>query len=606
MQMRPLSCALAMLAFGIGAVPASAQDDPPSGQAAFEAFDRARAIALGEASPAVNAPELWGIAITARADGRRFVADAVAFDVARAGLVDAVAREIPRPMQGDARLTVELAGRPSPIDGVRGLADAALAIRPGLDAVAVRVGDAAAVIFPDAALSDAMLPSDMVVSAVREAMTDRLPTGIQSEPGAWTQYTDAALRSGEAEVFRLPVTVLAQIGDAPAPTITHRGGQVVGLGELTPQALVDWAADLAAHLQARRYDGLEPYGLRGTLDPLAGEFVTPVDDPFAQALAAHALLRFGRSGWAPAAQTQRARTTGFVILRQLAFIAPVRIGAMADLGDRAPLEQEPWASPPSAAMTLIAMEPLEAEAFELYPELEALRDRCAAAVRDSVGLSITGAAVFAEEVPQPAHALVARAMLALGRSGIAQPEDLQTGQAAARTIASSVRPEMLVTHMPWALSAMSPDDRTEQRDTLDAMRGLIMDHQLNGPEVEGDDRDLAGGIVFTKGGPPVPTWQTARAAIALGSMLNDPTLTPREQRAARYLELVRTLRFLRQLSVDQSLDHLMADPVLAAGGVRAALWDQRQPSIATSLTLLAACEALDAAYDAPEETAEDR
>jgi len=434
------------------------------------------------------------------------------------------------------------------------------------------------------------------VSALREAMTDRLPAGIQSEPGAWARYADATLRSGEVEVFRLPVTVLAQIGDAPAPTITHRGGRVVGLAELTPQALVDWATDLAAHLHARRYDGLEPYGLRGTLDPLAGEFVMPVDDPFAQALAAHALLRFGRSGWAPAAHTQPARTSGFVILRQLAFVAPVRIGAMADLGDRAPLEQEPWASPASAAMTLIAMEPLEAEAFELYPELTALRDRCAAAVRESVGLSITGAAVFAEEVPPSAHALVARAMLALGRSGIAQPDDLQTGQAAARAIATSVRPEMLVAHMPWALSAMSPDDRTEQRDTLDAMRRLIMDHQLNGPEVEGDDRDLAGGIVFTKGGPPVPTWQTARAAIALGSMLNDTALTPRAQRAGRYLELVRTLRFLRQLTVDQSLGHLMANPMLANGGVRAAPWDQRQPSIATSLTLLAVCEALDAAY----------
>ena len=594
-----------VLVTAVVAASAFAQDAPPAGQDAFDAFDRARSIARGEQPRTEAAPDVWAVAITLREGGQRSVTDAVAFDRARAGLIDAVARELPGPIGNDTRLTLELAGRPSPIDGARGLADVALAIRPGLDAVAVQAGDASAIVFPDAALANAMLPSDMLIEALRDALTDNLPAGLASEPGAWGRYADAALRSGEITAFRLPVTSLAQVGDAPAPRLLHRGGRIIEFGEITPQAMLQWAGGMADHLHARRYTGLEPYGLRGTLDPLNGEFLSPVDDPFAQALAAYALLRFGRSGWAPAAQTQQARTAGFVILRQLAFVTPIRIGAMADLGDRAPLEREAWAEPASAAMTLIAMEPLEAEAFNLYPELDSMRDRCTTVVRDAVGLSNTGDPVFDDKTPPASHALLARALVALGRSSAGAPADLQTGQAAARAVIERSGPALLVTQMPWALAALGPDDREANQETMLEMRRLILEHQLTGPEVDGDDRDLAGGIVFTKGGPPVPTWQTARAAVALGAMLNDPSLTPDADEPGRFLELLRTLRFLRQLTADESLDHLMAEPTISAGGVRAALWDQRQPSIATSLALLAACEALDAAFKTDEEARPD-
>ena len=172
------------------------QDTPPVGQDAFDAFDRARLIALGEQPRSDAAPDVWGVAITLREGGSRSVTDVVAFDRPRAGLIDAVARELPAPIGNDARFTVELAGRPSPIDGARGLTDVALAIRPGLDAVAVQAGDSSAIVCPDAALAGAMLPSDMVIEALRDALTDRLPVGIESEPGAWAMVTAGWLRPG--------------------------------------------------------------------------------------------------------------------------------------------------------------------------------------------------------------------------------------------------------------------------------------------------------------------------------------------------------------------------------------------------------------------------
>jgi len=588
-----------LLAILILASTTHAQDAQPAGEQAFAAFARAREIVFEQGQFRRNLPEVWGVAVTLRQGPRRFTADSMAFDQARVGLIDAVAREIENPTDADAKLTVELAGRPSAINGERGLADVALAIRPGLDAVAVRAGDASAVIFPDAALSGAMLPSEMVVMALREAMDNRLPPGVANEPGAWARYADSAVRQDEATVYRAPVTVLAQPSNASAPVLVHRGGRVIGLNELLTDdlgALTSWAEEMAGHLFRRRHDGLEPYGLRGTLDALSGEHTGPVDQPFNQALAAHVLMRYGTSSWAPEGSADGARIAGLVLLRQLALVTPVRIGAMEDLGDEAPLEPEPWADVASAAMVLIAMDALEDQAFEDYPELAAMRERCAAVVRGAVGLSITGSAIFTEGTPLTAYALIAYAMVALGDSGIASQEDTQIGRAAARAVVSRVEPEVLVPQMPWLLAALSETEPLTGTDALRQMRRLVWDHQLEGPAVEGDNRDLAGGIVFTRGGVPLPTWQTARAAVAMGAMMLDPRLTPPDQRTGEFIKMLKTLRFLRQLTVDDSLGHLLADPDLASGGVRAALWDQRQPSVATSLTLLAVCDTLDTAY----------
>ena len=173
---------------------------------------------------------------------------------------------------------------------------------------------------------------------------------------------------------------------------------------------------------------------------------------------------------------------------------------------------------------------------------------------------------------------------------------MQIGRAAARAVVARIEPEVLVGQMPWVLLALGPGERMTGGEVLVRMRSLVWEHQLSGAGVEGDDRDLAGGIVFTRGGPPLPTWQTARAAAAMGAMLGDPRLTAEADRAGEFLRVLRTLRFLRQLTVDESLGHLLEADELAMGGVRAAAWDQRQPSIATSLTLLAVCDALDAAY----------
>lgn len=577
-------------------------DSPPIGVEALSAFEHAKAVVFGDEQPSDAALAVWGVAVTLRHGAReRTVAASMALDMPDAGLVAAVARALPQPRAASDRLTIELAGRPVPIDSGRGLGEATLAISPGLDAIAVRVGGRVETVFPDAALADGMLPTDMIIAAVRRAMDGLLPPGHEPGPGAWERYVDAALRRGEIDLFRAPATVLAQPPDTDAPRFVHRGGRVVARAELTPQALVDWAGDMADNLRRRQHDGLEPYGLLGTPDALTGRATVPVEDPFAQALAAHALARYAASPWAPPERAGRAGTAALVLLRQLAFVTPVRLGALAEMGDNAPLEVEAWSAPAPAAMALIALEHFEEATIEAHPELSAMRDRCAAIVRSTVGLSITGQAVFAPELPENARALAARALLALSRGGIAREDDLAHAHAAARAVAERQGPEMLVSQMPWLFEALPVEgfgpaaQAGHMADALRQMRELVRAHTLSGPEVAGPDHDLAGGVVFTRGGPPLPTWQTARAALALAAMLGDDRLTPGQQRPAEFLHLLHMLRFLRQLTVDDSMAHLLADASKSAGGLRAAPWDQRQPAVATALALLAVCEAIDAA-----------
>ncbi|MEO1008761.1 MAG: hypothetical protein AAFX79_09345 [Planctomycetota bacterium] len=579
---------LAALCVLLGSIVAHAQDGPPAGMPAFDAFERARAVVRGDESGAAAAA-VWGAAVTVRGATEARRASTMEFDAARVGIVEELARHV----SGDAGpLTVELAGRPVPIPAGP-LSSVALSIAPGVDAVAVLVGDRSGVVFPEEMLARGLLPSEAIELALRRALDDRLPPAVEPGFDAWSGYAGRVVREGEATVFRAPVTVLATLGDGGAPTLLHRGGRVVPLSAITPGGLEAWAAQMAAHLRGRLHDGLDPWGLRGTLDARRGAFLSPVDEPFAQALAAYALLRYGSRAWADPDRAAASRRAGEVVLRQLGFVTPVRAGLLADVPD-APLEPAPWADTGAAAMALVALGELDEDAIVAHPELVDLRDRCAGRVRSAVGATLTGEIAFEPSVRANQRALVARALAALGDSGVGRPNDAELGRAAGESILATVETELLVGQLPWLLGVI--EATPEQAEALGVVRSLIWTHQLDDLDAAGPDRDMAGGIVFTRGGTPLPTWQSARAVVAASGMLADPRLVPAEARAGEFFRLMRSLRFLRQLSADETLGHLYADPDLALGGVRAALWDQRMPSAATSLALLAVCDALDVAY----------
>ncbi len=90
----------------------------------------------------------------------------------------------------------------------------------------------------------------------------------------------------------------------------------------------------------------------------------------------------------------------------------------------------------------------------------------------------------------------------------------------------------------------------------------------------------------------MPTWQSARPLAFVATMLGDPRLTDSGEVVKEQARLLPSLRFLKQLDADGAAGQMFLTPDRARGGIRAAVWDQRQPADATSLTLLTVCEAL--------------
>ena len=88
-----------------------------------------------------------------------------------------------------------------------------------------------------------------------------------------------------------------------------------------------------------------------------------------------------------------------------------------------------------------------------------------------------------------------------------------------------------------------------------------------------------------------------RPAALLAAMLGDPALTrgtmARGEVVPQLIELSESLRFVAQLTADERLGHMYADPAGAIGGVRTSLWDQSMPLTASALGLLTLTDTLE-------------
>ena len=157
----------------------------------------------------------------------------------------------------------------------------------------------------------------------------------------------------------------------------------------------------------------------------------------------------------------------------------------------------------------------------------------------------------------------------------------------------------LMPDLAWADLALAAQTGIDppSAPALRALRTRLLDLQLNDADLSDMDRDLAGGFVLDAGGSPLPTWQSARPVALLGTMLGEPSLTRGTlgsgEVVANLIDLSESLRFLAQLTAGERVAHMYADPAVAVGGVRTALWDQSMPLTASALGLLAVTESLE-------------
>ena len=127
------------------------------------------------------------------------------------------------------------------------------------------------------------------------------------------------------------------------------------------------------------------------------------------------------------------------------------------------------------------------------------------------------------------------------------------------------------------------------------VRSMVWRHQLQPADVGEDGRDLVGGVVFTRGRAPLPSWQTMRPLAFLATMFGDDRLTDAADVPDEATRPLASLRFVMQLAVGDAEMHMFRDRARALGGVRLAPWDQRQTLEASSLALLTLSEAIHAA-----------
>lgn len=499
-------------------------------------------------------------------------------------------------------LDIQFAGTPVPIAGDT-IEAASATLNPGRHGVMARVRVVAAgaagpepaegstAVFPGSMLSMGLTPGRALAVALGE---------MNAAPVSLKELREKS----SIEVYRFEVRHAAQVKPGAGPEMLYRGGNLVPMQAVDSQGLREFAAAMADHLSSRRWRGAGAYGLRGNYDPLRDVYTPSVAGPREQAVAALALLRFARTPGVDRDAVGRANETALIVLDQLM--------------ERAEGEEDPLAPTAAAAWLIAATEagwcgvpgPGEAGANQ---RRTAFRDAALAAVRAQVKVVEDDGVERAEWAPPPGTAAALtpgeRSMLtlALARTAGEDAAALKTARLCVRGLFKGTEPGALVALMPWLAWSeleMSSDESAPvpSGEALRQLRALCWSRQLSATQA-GENPDLAGGIVFS-GGPASaqeslspdpsvwPTWQTLRPLAMMGGLLADKRLTSDEELRQEVLSLLGSLRFVRQLAVDESAAHMFRDPSRALGGIRPAVWETTALLDGTSMALLSVCEAL--------------
>ena len=477
------------------------------------------------------------------------------------------------------QVSLELAGPLIPVQ-VGTFAEADSTLSPGLDGVALRLKDRLIASSPATMLERNQTAGPALAAAISLATGDAtaaIPGTLKGELG-----TLARERSMTAYRFRVVHVAHAAAGE-PAVFLV-RGTRPVAETLLTQAEMIRWSDGVATHMMERWRliggIGVADTRLLGVIWPMQGR--ADPDDASApeRALAAVALASYANRETRVAAEARRVARE---IVASLELIRP------------AAAEMEP--RPITASAAALALEAIRllgsgdnaAESLERTRILIGRLDRAysieagwtkgtAMTSRGTIALGLAAAS----DVMRASDASESERLAALARHALASVYT-ETGQGS------------LVTHMPWLLRAeialAGTGGKIPAGEAMREVRRQVNEHTLTAADVA-DEADLIGGVIFTQGRASLPTWYGARPLAANAQMLGDERLTPRAERMKELSRLLSGLRFLRQLTLDDQNLWGVTSPEEAQWGVRAALWDQRQPIDASSLTLLAVSETM--------------
>jgi hypothetical protein len=441
--------------------------------------------------------------------------------------------------------------------------------QPGLDGVGARFGETLDIVFPAWMLMNNTSPAEALASAISQASGDptlAIPHAEKGQPGA-------IAASHGATYYRFRVTHLAQPEPESNPRFMFRGGRVVDAREIDGRAMRDWAQGLAGNLLARVREAPVGAAMAGTFWPAHARYDPAEAGPVEQSAAAIALARFSRAAWADPALAKECREVAQSLCSGLA--VPGQSG------------EGVWDDPVMASVWVCAVG--EVYGATAPAELKDALQRCSATIRDSFR-EVEG---FSPAIPAPARGMVAWALVHLSRADMGVTPE--TARAAVGGVFRQTTPSVLVSQMPWlgwAVMDLAGDGEVASAAALRAMRAVVWEHQIDLKDASDDMADLTGGIVFTASRAKHATWQGARPLAFMAGMLGDRRMTDDRELLTEVGRLMKSVRFLRQLTVDTDSAYSAMDRPQAMFGVRSSVWDQRQPVEATALTLLMATETL--------------
>lgn len=532
---------------------------------------------------------------------------------------DALRDERVRRSAREVTISLELAGTLVPIEPTT-FDDIERDLAPGLDGIAIRVGDQIAGTFPGTLLASN--------TSLRLAFS-RAASQAGGEASLGLDEPKKLRDSLGAKCYRFRVTHLAQRSPDAAPTFIVRGGRFVNLAEINTAELRSMADRAASNLISREWTGEGAYGMHGLYEPWSNQYSPAYAGAVEQLTAAFALRVYASTPGIDPRQSLAAKSYAGRILRALRLVEADETAA-AD----SPVSSALWvvvdslnppsasAAPPAPPSVPPSVPPTAPSAAAPTPAPADLNATTAPeACRRVVLNSFNKLDGFASTIPIPARGLMAYALVelaALEPAGGLRTEAIGLADAAVRRAYRDTPEGLLVSQMPWLGFAERRLAAVKQANASDAseipaavalrqMRGELWQHQIQpsdaaASESLGGSPDLAGGIVFTgvlsgrqatgSNEPKNVTWQSAQALAFLPSMMIDERLTPAAERPLELARLVSSLRFIRQLQVDDSTTWMIPYPRRALGGTRAALWDMRMSTDATSMSLLLVSETL--------------
>lgn len=485
---------------------------------------------------------------------------------------DASWREQIRSAAGELLLSLEIAGPLTPLAGEE-LDNPELAFRPGIDGIAVRVGNSWSLMFPSELAAAETTPRVEYPAMAARLLGDPL-LGVELP-------RDLAATQG-VTFYRFGVVHVAGVGEARVPAVLTRGGLVVGTGSITVRGLAAFAEEMLAHFEAAEIVGEAPLGIRGTFHPFRATAQPAIARPTQQALVALSLVELARTPQATPAVRERARALAGRLMQGLATTTDLEVAPRDD----------------GVAMAIMWVVLHELGAQEegsplagLFADAGEMMDAHAAAEAGEPSATVADAVL--------AWAMAERA----ARTGADHARAVSDLQA----IYGAARPGGLVGLMPWlgwAELALAGEEASPAFETLRLVREQTWAHQVTSDDAGSEDADLVGGIVFTEGFVALPTWASARPLAIAATMLGDTRLTSQDEWPAEVTRLLAAMRFLRQLSPDATAAGFYPAPGLARGGVRASTWDHRMPPEATAMALLTVSEFLQslAALEAAKDT----